>query len=169
MKFVLDSNIYDKIIATPGMVEVLTNLHESGKIEIIKTHVQEDELSRISDKIKQDLVLQVPGKKVPTEGAILGVSELGGANLGSGSGDIKLEDIRKGSLRHSRDALISATAEVKADALVTDEKRLPRKIVAIGSKLGVWDYSQFEEYINSISIQSDMQTDQSKNTDPSSH
>jgi hypothetical protein len=150
MRFMLDSNIYDEIIATPGMTELLNELHQSGQIEIIKTHIQEDELEKIPDSDKRSRIMKVPGTKVRTEGAIWNVSRWGQGTWGSGSGDIKIEDIRKGIAKHSEDALIATTAAVKADILVTNEKRLSKRIAASGSRIKVWNYADFQKYINTI-------------------
>jgi len=150
----LDSNVYDKIIEQIGMTEVLAALHHSGQIEIIITHIQEDELSRIPNTNKRELVMKVPGNRVTTEGAIWNVSRFGEATFGAGGGDIKIEDIQKGNPNHSEDALIANTAAARADILVTDEKTLPKRIRTTGSKIKVWDFSEFQEYINKIKCKS---------------
>ena len=89
-------------------------------LKILTTHVQEDELSLISDVEKKKKVASIPREVIPTRGFVLGVSRLGMARLG-GEG---IEEIRQGNLRHTHDALIAATAEGYADVLVTEEEDL---------------------------------------------
>lgn len=136
------------------MTEVLAALHQSGQIEILITHIQEDELSRIPNKTKRELVMKVPGNRVSTEGAIWNVSRYGEATFGSGGGDLKIEDIQKGNPSHSEDALIATTAAAKADILVTDEGTLPKRIRTSGSKVKVWDFLEFQKYISNIKCES---------------
>jgi hypothetical protein len=151
MKFILDSNIYDRIVATPGMTETLQDLCEIGQIEIIKTHIQEDELGLIPDAYKREQTKIVPGKKVPTSGSVWGISKWGEGTWGSGSGNIRISDIQKGNPKYNKDALIATTAAESADVLVTDEKRtLPNRIKATCTRLKVWDFPKFKEYIYSL-------------------
>ena len=63
MKFMLDSNIYDCIVATTRMTETLKDLCDKGHIEIITTDIQEDELGKIPDAHKWKQTEKVPGKK----------------------------------------------------------------------------------------------------------
>lgn len=79
----LDTNIYDKVEGDIGLKEKLVSLITSGEMEILTTHIQEDELSKKSDKIA------IREKKIPTDGFVIGVSKLGEARLGNG----KIEQI----------------------------------------------------------------------------
>ncbi|HEU4831672.1 MAG TPA: hypothetical protein VFU18_03100 [Actinomycetota bacterium] len=45
LRVMLDSNIFDEIIKTPGLAGQLRSLTASGRLDIVVTHVQEDELA----------------------------------------------------------------------------------------------------------------------------
>jgi len=64
MRVMLDSMIYDKIIETPGMTEQLNQLSMEGKIDILSTHIQEDELAAIPDKQKRTAVQAIGRREV---------------------------------------------------------------------------------------------------------
>jgi predicted nucleic acid-binding protein len=149
-KFVLDSNIYDKIVATEGMIELLEQLHACKTIEIIKTHIQDDELDRIADMHKRRSVKAIPGELVETEGAVFAVSRFDMCTYGEGTGDVKIPDVQKGKPKHSRDALIATTAAVKADILVTEDERLAKRVRAVVPSIDVWGFDQFKAHVYSL-------------------
>ena len=50
LRGMLDSNIFDEIIKTPGLAGQLRSLTASGRLDIVVTHVQEDELAGFGPK-----------------------------------------------------------------------------------------------------------------------
>ena len=142
----LDTNIHDEIIATRGMPELLARLHTAGVLDILKTHIQEDEISEIPDIEKRLLIRQIAGEKVISDGSIFGVSRFGESTFGSGSDPVKVETVQRGNPKHAEDSLIASTAEVKADVFVTNDKQLARRIASTGTNLVVWDYAQFKKF-----------------------
>ena len=53
------TNIFDHIIETPGLAGHLRSLTASSRLDIVVTHVQEDELAGIHDTEKRRAVRQV--------------------------------------------------------------------------------------------------------------
>ncbi|MGA2392714.1 MAG: hypothetical protein ABSH03_05085 [Candidatus Lustribacter sp.] len=49
LRFLIDTNVYDALAEVPDSVELANRLIERGEIVIFTTHVQEDELNRITD------------------------------------------------------------------------------------------------------------------------
>ena len=49
MKVMFDTQIYDLVVAQFGMVQVLNKLSSDGKLKILTTHIQQDEIKAISD------------------------------------------------------------------------------------------------------------------------
>lgn len=147
----LDSNVYDEVIAVSGFADRLRAAIETGHIDIVTTPIQRDELGRIPDPAKRAATLDVPGTVISTAGAVWGVSRFDQARYGKGDGDIVYTDIFKGNPRDIEDALIAITAASEADVLVTQEKgKLPKRILAARSKLTVWDFAQLRRYIDDI-------------------
>ncbi|MSO85492.1 MAG: hypothetical protein EXR02_06765 [Rhodospirillales bacterium] len=115
MKIMLDSNVYDQIIARDGFSNRLNEAVQRGHIEILKTHIQDDELTRIPDPEKVRAVSEVPGQEINTSGSVWGVSKWGKSCWGDGPADIKFDDIQRGNSKHTNDALIAITAAAQAD------------------------------------------------------
>ena len=82
LRVMLDSNIFDEIIKTPGLAGQLRSLTASGRLDIVVTHVQEDELAGIQAAEKRRAIQQVPRRSIPTAVFVLDVSRLGQARLG---------------------------------------------------------------------------------------
>src|SRR6266540_5314667 len=110
-QFAPDTNIFDKIIADDVCLELVRRLTAAGKIELVVTHIQEDELAAIQDDAKRQRMADVPRSFAPTSDFVLGVSRLGMARLGTGA---LLEPIRATNWsKYTRDGLIAATAQTE--------------------------------------------------------
>jgi hypothetical protein len=120
-QFLLDSNIFDKIVETPGAFRLVQRLVADGKIELVVTHIQEDELARITDEQKRQEIASVPRTVTPTAGFILDVSRLGMARLGD---PVPIEAVRGGNWhKYTHDALIAAAALADGQVLVAEDRR----------------------------------------------
>lgn len=122
---VLDSNAVDPFIDLPGAQDVVREAVRGGRLELLFTHVNIDELAAVPDVDRRSrllLALVDFGRLVPTGALAVGFSRLGYARL---MGDVDVvEALRSGNVDHTRDALIAATAVYEQCALVTNEKRL---------------------------------------------
>jgi predicted nucleic acid-binding protein len=126
-RVMLDTNIYDLIVARRGFGERLDRAIESGDIEILRTRVQEEEIARIPDAVRRAAMRKVRGRLVET-------SEAAWAGLPKGR-------------TPSADALIAATAAECADVLVSEDKEL-RALVAGG--IEVWRFADLVAYVDSL-------------------
>lgn len=142
----IDTNIFDRIVVTEAVATKLQYMVKQGLVNIITTHIQEDELTQLSDAEKRKRIASIPREVIPTSAFVLGKSRLGMARLG-GNG---IEEIRQGNLRHTNNALIAATAHGYADVLVTEDKTLASRVRAKQFNVAVWDYQQFFQYIMSL-------------------
>ena len=150
MIITLDSHIYDLIIATPGMTEHLNLLSTTGKIQILTTHIQEDELAKIRDSQKRADIAKIIRVKMPTSGAVYGTSQYGWSSYGDGSlGGLSPSQIRSARGNHTHDALIASTASLHCSIFVTEEKRLQRRIKQTDAQCQVWTFLQFKEFVES--------------------
>ena len=148
MKIMLDTQIYDLIVDTPGITERLNQFSREGKVLVLCTHIQEDELASIADKRKRAAVAGIIKEKVTTSGAVYGVSQYGQATYGEGSsGGVSIDDIRSPSRKHTKDALIATTAARDADVLVTEDKRLANRMQTLSSSCEIWRFGQLKEYL----------------------
>lgn len=150
LRIMLDTNAYDMIVERPGFMEKLNAAHDNGGLVILRTHIQEDELAAIPDPKKRAAVMEVAGTKVATSGAVWDLSKWDEATWGDGAGDVRVGDVATTAGNHMEDALIASTAAVEADVLVTNERRLPKRIWLAGSKLEVWNVEKFAAYVERL-------------------
>lgn len=148
MKIMLDTQIYDWIIDTPEMVERLNRLSREGKVRILCTHIQEDELVRIPDEKKRAAVASIIKEKVPTSGGVFNVSKWNEFSWGDGSpGGFSIDDVRSPSKGHTEDALIATTAVRDADVLVTEDRRLANRMQTLSARCQIWRFDELKKYV----------------------
>jgi hypothetical protein len=116
---VLDSNAIDPLVDLPGAYEALRAALDAGRVELLFTHVNIDELAAVPDLDRRSrllLTLVDIGRLVPTGACALDVSRLNFARLND---DVDVvEALRSGNVDHTRDALIAVTALHEGCALV---------------------------------------------------
>lgn len=148
MRIMLDTMIYDLIVATPGMTDRLNQLSREGKVILLCTHIQEDQLANIPDQKKRSAVAAIVRKKVSTSGAVYGASKYGQATYGDGSpGGVSISDVRSPSGKHAPDALIATTAAQHADVLVTEDNRLANRMRSLPSPCQIWGFGELKQYV----------------------
>lgn len=148
MRLMLDTMIYDKVVDTPEMLELLLRLIDGGKVEIFATHIQEDELAKIPDERKRAEVAKIPRQEIPTSGMVWDTSKWDKSTWGDGSeSGVSIDEIRSEKRGHTRDALIATSASANADVLVTDDNRLKNRLKDSDARCEVWDIEQFRSFI----------------------
>ena len=151
LKCMFDSNIFDKLVERPDLVESIT-----GCVDVIATHVQRDEIDQtpVPDtkaqlrRIFGDLVSNeshVRGEGlVATESAVWNISKWNSSKWSRGDG--MLEQLR-GSIRpdakryvnRTRDALIGETAIKNGFVLITEDVPFRRKVRSLGGISMSWE------------------------------
>ena len=145
-RFLLDSNVYDQLVASPErQIEVIGSC-QSGEIELLMTHVQLDELTAMADDAKRRRTLAIPFTPVPTYGMVLGTSRVGLARFGESE---LIDSVRSEEGNHTNDALLAATAKYEQAILVTNDIRLSRRAIEIEVK--VWEPTKFLELLGAPS------------------
>ena len=148
LRIMLDTQIYDFIVDTEGMTDRLNKFSVENRILILATHIQEDELVKIPDDRKRRAINEIVREKVVTSGAVWGVSKWGEATWGDGgSGGISIDEVRSPSKKHTKDALIATSAAKDADVIVTEDRRLAKRMLALSVSCEVWGFERFREYI----------------------
>ncbi|MFJ3277117.1 hypothetical protein [Streptomyces halstedii] len=129
-RVVFDSNAIDPVADTPGAYEVLEKAVETGRLEILYTHVTVDELVAIPDLERRAwlvLLMASLGRVVPTGDTAVDFSRANFCRVGADEDEDVIEALRSGNIDHTRDALIAATARFEACPLVTNERRLANR------------------------------------------
>ena len=129
LKFILDSNIFDEIVAGNLKIDDLVMLKNKDNAEFYVTHIQVDEISKCADTEKRAklflFMTKISPIIVPTESAVFGISRIGEAKFSNGD---LLEKLRKGNIKHTKDALIGGTAIKEKLFLITNDKILRRRV-----------------------------------------
>lgn len=146
-RVMIDSNVYDEIVAVPGLTSTLRRLIDEGDLELIVCHVQEDEIKATSDSVKMETLATTPVSGIVHSSVfVLGVSRLDKARLGEErQRDLSYERLAGPNRRHARDAAIALTAAHAVDALVTQDHRLQTQLA--NKALPVWTFDDFHKWV----------------------
>ena len=78
MRVMLDSNVYDEVIADEKIRELVQKAVDAGRLTLVSTHVQMDELERASESKRSKLLeLHAKTEQVATDGALWDTSTVG--------------------------------------------------------------------------------------------
>lgn len=150
MRIMLDTQIYDHLATTPGLIQRVNSLQETHVLSIVSTQIQEDELAGMRDAAKAAEVAKLNREVVPTAGAVFGVSKFSTATFGDGSpSGISIDEVRSPSKGHTPNALLATSASIHADVLVTEDARLANRLGTLSPRCKIWSFSALETWINS--------------------
>lgn len=127
-RVVFDSNAVDPLADIAGAFELVRQAVKAGDLEVLYTHVTIDELAETPDLSRRQILLLLIaaiGRVVPTGAAAVDFSRADFCR--PSDDDDVLAALRSGSIDHTRDALIAATAIYEKCALVTNERRLTNR------------------------------------------
>jgi hypothetical protein len=146
-RIMLDSNVHDLIVADMAAKDEIVKGIKGGRLKLISTHIQRDELTCAPDP-KRDVLLAIYelAEPVPTKGAIWDVSRWDECEYGSETTNTSLDKMMDGNQRHAEDALIASTAG-SADVFVTNDQQLASKIGRSGISVEVWGWPQFVSWL----------------------
>jgi hypothetical protein len=150
LRVMLDSNVHDAVVASARIRKLIDTLTVSGRIVLISTHIQDDELSRIGDQDKRDAVLSIKRENVPTSAAMWDISRWDECKWGDEDTNEKTRALTKGNPKHAEDALIGVTAADEADVLVTDDDRFAKRVIAAKLDLQVWSFADFVSFLEEL-------------------
>ena len=147
-RVMLDSNVHDLIVADQQVKAAILKRIADGRLKLISTHVQCDELS-LAPSPKRDALLAIYELNdiARTTGAVWDVSRWDQSTYGSDEVNASIEALMASNPNHAEDALIAATASGEADVLVTNETRLASKIRRAGFAVDVWSWNRFLAWI----------------------
>jgi predicted nucleic acid-binding protein len=132
----LDANAVDGIADDVDRFEAVRQAVTGGRLELLWTHVTIDELAAIPDSSRRARLLTIAAsmaKLVPTGAFVTEFSRVDFARLFD---DVEtFEAFRLGNVKHTRDALVAATAAYEGAAVVTDDVGLRNRATARGLRV----------------------------------
>lgn len=130
----LDTNAHDAVLGDADLHRAVAESVAAGKVVLVGTHVQDDELRRAPVRIRGSLsTVAALAQQIPTEGSVWDVSNWDQSTWTATAGEQKLGELMLCNPKHAVDVLIALTAEAKCDVLVTHDRRLSRKVRRSGS------------------------------------
>lgn len=133
-----DSMLFDALAEDETVRRSAVTLSRAGRLRIVTTHIQEDELAAVRDLSKYWRIKSIPRSIILTSDFVADVSRLDMARLGDGRA---YELIRVGH-HHIGDALIAATAEHEGLTLVTNDRRLTNQ-TSTKLRVPIWSIEDF--------------------------
>ncbi|MCP4620208.1 MAG: hypothetical protein GY844_27690 [Bradyrhizobium sp.] len=148
-RVMLDSNVHDLVVVDQAAKDAILKHIADGRLKLISTHVQRDELSLAPSPMRDALLaIYELTEVVQTTGAVWDVSRWDQSTYGTDKVNASIVALTAGNSKHAEDALIAATAAGEAEVLVTNEARLASKIQRAGFAVEVWHWSQFLTWLD---------------------
>jgi len=132
--FLLDSNAYDLVIEYPKLMEALNELHSSGRISLLFTHIQYDELCGVFHKGDVDRfqeMMRIPGINTPIYGVVPGKTPFGLAMWSDLDSALRVQSTTPKNLN---DRLLIETVLHYGATLVTGDIRLQKRALESNAK-----------------------------------
>lgn len=132
MDVIFDTNVFSNILDGKLTIDQIT----SWNIKVKVTHIQLDELTNSPDESLRSNLLnlfeEIVDETLSTESFILDVSRFGFFKFGAHDGIY--EGLKKEKFKHINDALIGEVAIRQNILLLTDDKKLKKKVKTLGGE-----------------------------------
>jgi hypothetical protein len=149
-KIMFDSDVHDAIAADAELKQLIVDCQRDGRIELMSTHVQADQLAQIPLDRDIGQATAVQAEQIPTSAGVWDVSRWGSAHWGTEAANIAVAKLSKNKSAHVEDGLIGATALSEADVLVTNDKRFRRRAKAAFGSFKVLSSDELKDYLKSL-------------------
>jgi hypothetical protein len=159
LRVMIDTNIADELASDPDVLAMISKLQARGKIQLLITHLQEEQLAKASPHIKKTMKKLDP-TIVNTSGVVWDVSNWDLGEWPDQMTEHRLTRMQgdkskgKQAPKHWADTLIAVTAMGKADVYVTRDRtgrNAARRVVDEGGwKLQIWDYADFVGHVETL-------------------
>ena len=156
LRVMIDTNIFDALACDPDTFATVMGLQKRGSIQLLITHLQEDQLAKAPPFIRKTVKALNP-TTIGTDGAVWDLSRMDKAKWADSLTKERLTRVQRDKQRtseHWSGTLISVRAMRSADVLVTNDKvakRAAKRIVkADGLKLQVWGYADLVGHIETL-------------------
>jgi len=143
-KYIFDTNIFDDMVNEKLKILDIVKYKNNKKVEIYVTHIQIDEINKISDEDKRARffisIFEIRPILISTSSCAFDVSRFDKSKFGNG---IIFNKIKKVNINNVEDALIGETTIKEGIILVTNDKRLKNIVIELGGSALFFD--EFKE------------------------
>ena len=139
MKVIFDANVYDILASDKTIINIICNLTELSQLKVIATRTIVEELN---NSPFQGLPEWFSIDYEPNTVALVGIMRVGDR---LGNADIFIE--HRGGSKKENDAHIVDSADIYADYLVSEDKRLVKRAEKFLKKCKVINYKVFRKII----------------------
>jgi hypothetical protein len=158
-RFMLDTNIADQLAEDDGLREALRQAVGGGRLQLLVTHVQVDELLNTPDVPDLDLpagerarrllhALLGAGVRAVPSAAVLNVSRIGSTWLVTDEGAARIAAFMQENPKQGEDAAIAEAAGREGATFVTEEgDQNRRRFQRSFPDLQVWSLAQFRRWL----------------------
>jgi hypothetical protein len=137
--------VFDHIATDDELKPFVSALIERGELTILSTHIQQEQLARISDDAKRAAIATIPREVIQTGGAMWDHSAWDTALWTDAEAAARIDEVFRGNPNDIPDALIASTLAY-ADRLVTSDRRLKNRL-AKNSPNKVWTLEEFKIFV----------------------
>jgi len=135
----IDTMVFDALHDDPDGREAVLDAIRADELELLTTHVQEDQVAAIRDPVRRKALQTLPRTVVPSPVVVEGVTRTGRARVSPNNAYARMRDVR-----HFQDSLIADATATRADLLVTDDRRLAREAHDLGND--VWSSAELVDW-----------------------
>jgi hypothetical protein len=134
-RIIADTNVHDGVAEDPNLQQLITRCEDAGLIAFSTTHLQLGELAEIPDDRDIGQAAAINAEKIGPSVVVWGHSKWDEDRFGSPETNAAFNAIQKSNPKHTKDAMIGATATTDADILVTNDARFRKKFEALGTNV----------------------------------
>ena len=141
--------VYDCVAADPDLRALIERRQSEGRIVFQSTNIEARQLAAIPPERDVGQASIVQTKQIGTAVFILGLSVLGQDCLSDedSPASVAFEELGKRNPKHTADALIGATAHVRADILVTDDGSFFARFKRLQSTVRIMKTAEFRSFL----------------------
>lgn len=139
LKLMLDTNIADDLLVRLLLLPTLRAAVDSGRVELLVTHLQIDEVMEIPDSRSErrdalvNVLASLPARRVDTYGDVMGRTRMGHGMMASTEHSRLYNELISGNIRYQEDALMVLTAAwFWAEVVSNNTKDMPRMAKRVG-------------------------------------
>lgn len=144
--------IYDRVAADPDLRALIERRQFEGRIVLQSTNIEARQLAAIPPERDVGQASIVQTEQIGTAVFVLGISVLSQDCISDKNdpASVAFDELQKRNPKHTADALIGATAHVRADILITDDSSFFARFKRLQSTVRVMKTAEFRSFLRAM-------------------